>query len=161
MPHGFNFFHYLDFSYYWFLLKFYLYMRFSLTLLMFTFFVPNPLVGEGTIYSNGFFCSINFGRSIYSSWRNMSSIIKKLIQRRIRNLKNFLNFVFFQELSRFELSCEHLIFGSLFVQFYRNFRWITIFSMIIFILNYISSRKTNHFSDPNWRKAIKRLVLVS
>ena len=23
--------------------------------------VPTPLVGEGTIYSNGFFCSVNFG----------------------------------------------------------------------------------------------------
>ena len=29
--------------------------------------VPTPLLGEGTIYSNGFFCSVNFGRSIYSS----------------------------------------------------------------------------------------------
>ena len=28
---------------------------------------PTPLVGGGTIYSNGFFCSVNFGRSIYSS----------------------------------------------------------------------------------------------
>ena len=29
--------------------------------------VPNPLVVGGTIYSNGFFCSDNFGQSIYSS----------------------------------------------------------------------------------------------
>ena len=31
--------------------------------------VPTPLEGGGggTIYSNGFFCSDNFGRSIYSS----------------------------------------------------------------------------------------------
>ena len=47
--------------------------------------VPTPLVGGGTIYSNGFFCSVNFGRSIYSSQRNVSGIIKKLIQRRIQN----------------------------------------------------------------------------
>ena len=32
-----------------------------------SFIVPTPLVGEGPIYSNGFFCSVNFDRSIYSS----------------------------------------------------------------------------------------------
>ena len=47
--------------------------------------VPTSLVGGGTIYSNGFFCSVNFGRSIYSSSRNVSGIIKKLVQRRVRN----------------------------------------------------------------------------
>ena len=31
------------------------------------FIVPTPFEGEGTIYSNGFFCSVNFDRSIYSS----------------------------------------------------------------------------------------------
>ena len=46
--------------------------------------VPTPLVGGGTICSNGFFCSDNFGRSKYSSQRNVSGIIKKLIQRRIQ-----------------------------------------------------------------------------
>ena len=42
------------------------------------FIVPTPLEGGGTIYSNGFFCSDNFGRSIYSSYRIGSGIIKKL-----------------------------------------------------------------------------------
>ena len=32
-----------------------------------TLIFPTPLVGGGTIYSIGFFCSDNFGRSIYSS----------------------------------------------------------------------------------------------
>ena len=40
-------------------------------------FVPIPLEGGGTIYSNGFFCSDNFDRSIYSSYRLVSGIIKK------------------------------------------------------------------------------------
>ena len=47
--------------------------------------VPTPLVGGGTIYSNGFFYSVNFGRSIYSSQRNVSGIIEKLVQRKIQN----------------------------------------------------------------------------
>ena len=33
----------------------------------FYLFVLTPLEGGGTIYSNGLFCSDNFGRSIYSS----------------------------------------------------------------------------------------------
>ena len=45
--------------------------------------VPTPLVGGGIIYLNGFFCSDNFGRSIYSSQRNVSDIVKKLVQLRI------------------------------------------------------------------------------
>ena len=31
------------------------------------YFLFRPTCGGGTIYSNGFFCSVNFGRSIYSS----------------------------------------------------------------------------------------------
>ena len=51
------------------------------------FIVPTPLVGGGEeLYTQmGFFCSVNFGRSIYSSQRNVSGIIKKLVQRRIQN----------------------------------------------------------------------------
>ena len=45
--------------------------------------------GEEELYTQmGFFLfsgSDNFGRSIYSSQRNVSGIIKKLIQRRIQN----------------------------------------------------------------------------
>ena len=42
--------------------------------------------GEGgTIHSTGFFCSVNFGRSIYSSHRIVIGIVKKHIQRRKRN----------------------------------------------------------------------------
>ena len=49
-------------------------------------FVPTPLVGGEELYTQmGFFCSVNFGRSIYSSQRNVSGINKKLVQRRIQN----------------------------------------------------------------------------
>ena len=51
--------------------------------------VPSTLEGGGTIYSNGFFCSDNFRRSIYSSQRVEIGIIRKLIQRRIWNYKDF------------------------------------------------------------------------
>ena len=58
----------------------------------------------------GVFCSVNFGRSIYSSQRNVSGFIEKLVQRRIQNQKDFLIFVFFEDLSRVEVLCEHGIF---------------------------------------------------
>ena len=41
--------------------------------------------GEELYTQMGFFCSVNFGRLIYSSQRNVSGIIKKLVQRRIQN----------------------------------------------------------------------------
>ena len=44
--------------------------------------------------SNNFFCSINFRLSIYSSYRIVSGIIRKLVKRRILNLKFFLKFAF-------------------------------------------------------------------
>ena len=49
-------------------------------------------------YSTGyvFFCSVNFGRSIFSSQRNVSGIIKKMVQRRIKNEKHFFYFRFFR-----------------------------------------------------------------
>ena len=45
----------------------------------------DPLEGGGTIYSNGFFCSVNFCRSICSSLWVETGIIRKLVQRRIWN----------------------------------------------------------------------------
>ena len=60
------------------------------------FFVPTPLEGGGTLYSNGFFCSVNFRRSIYSSYRVETDIIRKLVQRRIWNQKDFSDFRFLQ-----------------------------------------------------------------
>ena len=42
--------------------------------------VSTPLVGEELYTQMG-----SFGRSMYSSWRNVSAIIKYLVQRRIRN----------------------------------------------------------------------------
>ena len=44
----------------------------------------DPTCG-GNYILKWFFCSVNFGRSIYSLQRNMSGIIKKLVQRRIGN----------------------------------------------------------------------------
>ena len=58
--------------------------------------VPTPLEGGGTIYSNGFFCSDNFGRSTYSPQRVETGITKKLVQRRIWNSKDFFDFCFLQ-----------------------------------------------------------------
>ena len=59
-----------------------------------TLFRPH-LWGEELYAQMGFFCSVNFGRSIYSSQGNVSGIIKKLIQRRIQNSKEFFHFCFF------------------------------------------------------------------
>ena len=61
------------------------------------FFIPTPLVGGGEeLYTQmGFFCSVNFGRSIYSWRRNLSGIIKKMVKRRIQNKKDFLDFRLF------------------------------------------------------------------
>ena len=42
--------------------------------------------------------------------------------------KIFLNFVFFEELSRFKVSCEHWIFGSLLFTFTVVFVRINVFS---------------------------------
>ena len=53
---------------------------------------PTPPEGRGTIYSNGFFCSDNFDRSIYSSYKAVSGINIKPLQSRIQNLKDFLEF---------------------------------------------------------------------
>ena len=52
---------------------------------LFFAFCSDPLEEGITIYSNGFFCSVNFDRSIYSSLRVVSGIIKKPVQPRIWN----------------------------------------------------------------------------
>ena len=51
-----------------------------------------PTWEEGTIYSNGFFCFVNFRLWIYLSLRVASEIIRKPVQRRIRYQKDFLIF---------------------------------------------------------------------
>ena len=63
----------------------------------FLLIVPTPtLVGMEELYTQlVFFCSFNFGRSIYS-YRIVSGIIKKPVQRRIRNQKDFFDFCFLQ-----------------------------------------------------------------
>ena len=53
------------------------------------------LWGEQLYTQMDFFCSVNFGRSIFSSQRNVSGTIKKLVQLRFQNKKIFLIFVFF------------------------------------------------------------------
>ena len=58
----------------------------------------DPSCGGETIYSTGFFCLDNFGRSIDSSWRVMSDIIQKSIQRRVWNNKDFFEFRFLESI---------------------------------------------------------------
>ena len=50
-------------------------LQFSVYFLLFLFW-PHFSGEGGTIYSTGFFCSVNFDRSIYSSYRVVSGIIK-------------------------------------------------------------------------------------
>ena len=52
--------------------------------------------------------------------------------------KIFFNFVFFEELSRFKVSCEHFIFGSLVFTFTVIFVRINVFSTKNLIQNKIS-----------------------
>ena len=56
-------------------------------IIIITIIVPTPtLVGREELYTQlGFFCSFNFGRSIYSSKRIVNCMIKNPVQRRIRN----------------------------------------------------------------------------
>ena len=61
-----------------------------------TFFSYHHFSWEGgTIYSNGFFYSVYFGRSIYSSYRVVSVIIRKHLHPKIWNSQIFFRFFFF------------------------------------------------------------------
>ena len=91
-------------------------------------------MGGVTKYSNGFFLSVNFGRSIYSSWRNASGIIKKPVQAYNSKLKRFFEF-FFKELSRIEVLCEHGVFGINLFTFTVIFLQILIFFIKTLIQN--------------------------
>ena len=57
----------------------------SLEQVICSIFVPTPLEGEELNIQTDFFCSDNFRRSIYSSSRVDTSIIRKRVQRRIWN----------------------------------------------------------------------------
>ena len=57
--------------------------------------VPIPVEGGGTIHSNGFFCSDNFGRSRITR----SCIIKKPVQRRVWNERDFFEFCFLERVN--------------------------------------------------------------
>ena len=88
----------------------------SATQLLSRFFVLTPLVGRGTIYSNGFFVqTILADRYIHrremwvvslKSWPRVEFEIKKI----------FFNFV----LSRFKVLCQNVIFCSLLAWFFLN-----------------------------------------
>ena len=86
----------------------------------------------------------------------MSGIIKKLFQRRIQNYKDFLNFVFFEELSKIEILCEYGIFCMILFTFSVTFLQIKIFSIKIVFQIFISWHKMNKLRVPNSLKAIKK-----
>ena len=67
----------------------------------------------------------------------------------------FLNCMFFEELSRIEVLCEHGIFAMILFTFSENFLQIKISSIKILIKNYITRHKMNQFCVPYRRKAIK------
>ena len=75
--------------------------------------VPTPLVGGGgTIYSNGFFFVPWILADRYIHRREMCVVsLKSSSSVEFEIKKIFLNFDFFEELSRFKVSCEHWIFG--------------------------------------------------
>ena len=75
----------------------------------------------------GFFCSDNFGRSIYSTWRNLSRIIKSWSSIDLETKKIVLKFASFEELSRIEVLCEHMIFDMILFTFSVIFPQIKIF----------------------------------
>ena len=91
--------------------------------------VPTPLVGGGTIYSNGFFFVPWILADRYIHRREMCVVSLKsssIVEFEIKKI--FLNFVFFEELSRFKVSCEHWIFGLLLFTFTVIFVRINVFS---------------------------------
>ena len=75
------------------------------------------------------------------------------VESEIKNI--FLNFVLFEELTRFEILREHGIFVMILFTFSVIFLQITIFSKKKVIQNYISRHEMNHFYVPNGLKTIK------
>ena len=59
------------------------------------------------------------------------------------------HFAKFDELSRFKVSCEHGICGSLLFTFSVTFARINIFSIKFFIQNYLLRYKMHQFGVPN------------
>ena len=69
---------------------------------------------------------------MYSSSRNFSGMIKwlkSLSSVEFEINKNFSNLVFFEELSRFKILCEHGIFGMILFTFRGTFVQIKVFSL--------------------------------
>ena len=69
--------------------------------------------------------------------------------------------LFFEEISRIEVLCEHGIFGMTLFTFSVTFHQIKIFFIKILIQTCSSCQKKNQFWIPNRRKVIKILVRVS
>ena len=105
-------------------------------------------------YSNGFFFRQFWPIDIFivekCDWYKSSSSVQFEIK------KIFLNFVCFEELSRFKVSCEHEIFGSLLFTFSLIFVRINIFSINILNQNYLSRYKKHEFGAPKTRKTVKK-----
>ena len=118
------------------------------------------LWGEELYNSNGFFVQTILADP-YNRRREMWVVsLKSSSSAEFETKKIFLKFVFFfEELSRIEVFCEHLIFDMIL------FIFSVIFQFKIFIIKNIDSKlhftPQNQLWVPNRRKAIKRLVLVS
>ena len=110
----------------------------------------------GSIYLNGFFFvqTILADRYIHRTEMWVVSL-ESSSSKEFVFCKILLNFVFFEELSRFESSSEHVIFGSLLFTF-------SVISVRINISikklnqNYLSRYKMHQFGSPNTRKKIKK-----
>ena len=88
----------------------------------FSFLLFRPLFrGGGTIYSNVFFCSVNFGRSIYSSYRVETGIEARPALN--MELKRFFYFPFFTGNYRGLKFLENRVISVDFFHFLRNF-WL-------------------------------------
>ena len=86
--------------------------------------VPTPLVVEGTIYSNGFFVQ-TFSADRYIHRREMRVIsLESSSSVEFGIKKFFLNFLFFEELLRFNVLCEHVMFGIILFTFLFKLRFI-------------------------------------
>ena len=91
--------------------------------------VPTQLVGGEELFNQmGFFV-----QSILADWYIHRR--EKLVQQRVRNYNEFLISFFFEELSRFRVSCEHVMFGMILLPFRVFFVQIQIFSLKKLIQN--------------------------